>query len=39
MCSVSGVPKDLLNPVNSWLGTKSEFESDVKDLAAQFNKK
>ncbi|CCG82739.1 Phosphoenolpyruvate carboxykinase [ATP] [Taphrina deformans PYCC 5710] len=36
--SVSGVPSEILNPVKSWLGTKSEFESDVQDLALQFNK-
>ena len=35
---VSGVPSEILNPVKSWLGTKSEFESDVQDLAVQFNK-
>ncbi|BFZ57533.1 Protein kinase C-like 1 [Savitreella phatthalungensis] len=35
---VTGVPDEMLNPVNSWLGTQSEFEADVLELARQFQK-
>jgi phosphoenolpyruvate carboxykinase (ATP) len=35
---VTGVPDEILNPTKSWLGTASEFDNAVKDLAQQFRK-